>query len=303
MPGGVWSAVTIASRIVSASEAGGLLRLETMALKIFGRGDRPKGWFERKLRRECVDAALSRLAVSKGGASDDPAAWLGYVLIGAPPSLAPRLRTAGTGVIPKARNAGVGSQLVSAAARVAARAGASALQIPAEDSAEAYYDRLGFTGRRRVATLFAFGRGTQTPMRFGDPRPWTPSGFAQGATAQPSLRSIEGATREFWTLTDGASRTTIDLGAGVAHATLEGVAVVLHRVLIRGESDAADAVDGIRDRIAARTPLLLTGVNTSPRDKADAELFRSLLHRGWSVAQRSVLMERTLGAFTAAGAP
>lgn len=270
-------------RIVSAAEAGDLARLESLARRIFGQGDRAAGWFTRKLSRERVDPELSRLAVD--GDIDDPAAWQGYILVGTPPSLHPVARTAGTGVVPEARGFGLGPQLVESAARHVALKGFAGLRLGAKEDLEGFYLRLGFEPIQTDSTILSFGRGADASIEFGSSAVW----FSRRE------RTVAQWLEEAWTDTSAIDRTEIVLPCGRnqlrALISREGQALVAHRIAVNGPAspaEVAETLEALRDRVASGVPLLLLGVN--PR----GPVIRIMLDLGWSEVQRIRWMERDL---------
>jgi GNAT superfamily N-acetyltransferase len=262
-----------AARVIPAAMVGDPLRLASLVARVFGEGDRPAGWFARKLARERVDLALSQLAID--GDAEDPGAWLGYVLVGAPPSLGGRARTGGTGVIPTARGRGIGSMLLSAA-RAAARArGISALQIVAEHGRQGFYEKAGFVPVRGWDNVLAFARG----------------GAAAPAPAARGWHEVVGSERAAWSpeawevAHEAATWSSPD---ATIHASREGTATILHRLCARDDASARAAVATLLDRLPAATPVVVPGVDPV------SSITQMLSMLGFVTVQRATLMEVTL---------
>lgn len=259
-----------------ADDLAELLALEPVARGIFGEGDRPAGWFARKLRRERVDPRLTVLACRR----DDPARVVGYALLGAPPSLPGVARCAGLGLLPAARGAGLGRRLVDVARRHAAAAGLREVHVLADTISRPFYAALGFADRVDARTLLAHAHGPPAAP-LPPPRPWDP----------PRMRPVAGWLREAWEGTDDPLRTTLALALrgerhALAHVSREGRAFLVQRLLLADDAapgDAALAADRLRVQLPAGAPVLLYGV-------ADPPLVDSLQRRGWSIAQASTVM-------------
>jgi GNAT superfamily N-acetyltransferase len=271
------------ARTITAAELGDPGRLEVLARRVFGDGDRPAGWFPRKLRRDQVDPRLSPVAVEEGADPHDPAAWLGYVLVGTPPSLRGAVRTAGTGVVPTARGRGLGGLLLAAAAELAARAGYRRMQILAEAEVASFYVRHGFSLAMPTVTALAFARGTvYGPL--DPPPPWR--------VCRPGEHEPVAWLPEAWEGTELAARRGLawDTAHGRVTAWLsrEGVAWLVQR-LVAPASEALPALaDGILQRLPAGAPVLL------PLLPAAAPVTRELLAAGFVAAQQGTLLDRSL---------
>ncbi len=262
--------------IVAAAAVGSIDRLEPLARRIFGDGDRPAGWFRRKLERECVDPSLSRVLHRDDARADDPRGWLGYALVGTPPSLPGIARTAGIGLVPDARGRGLGRALVEALVEVARAAACTRVCIPAEASTAPFYARLGFREHRRVQTLLHFGCGANTQL--DPPTAWDERD--DGIVVNAWLR-------EAWERTDPALRGTAHVGGSTFLLAREGIAIACHRSIVdRGctPSDAAASFDALRNRVRDGTPLIVVhGDAVSP--------ITPMLHdRGWVAVQHGVSM-------------
>jgi GNAT superfamily N-acetyltransferase len=268
-------------RVVSAQQLGSLARLEPLARRVFGDGRRVSGWFDRKLRRESVDAALSRVAIA-GPKTDDPGAWIGYVLVGTPSSLRPAARTAGTGVVERWRGRGVGTRLLQDVARACAAAGHPSLELLAEEDRIPFYQRAGFELRRRCVTVEGRGRGASTALA------------PPGAWDRPGLVELAAWLPETWAGTPEHERASVTVEhqgvSACAHVTREGHAWVAHRVLASTAtpSRAAAAVSGLLSCFGNDTPVMLFGLD--PVSSITDELWL----RGWRAAQRCALLERSL---------
>lgn len=263
-----------------AASVGDLSRLEPLARRIFGAGDRPEGWFVRKLHRECVDPELSRLA--HDGDPSRPASWLGYVLVGTPPSEHPCVRTAGTGVVPEARGRGIGSQLLADAFAAARAAGFAAVRLPAAPERVPFYRRLGFRERRTELTLLTFGRGT-APPETGSHAAWAHAGEHVFSAWLP----------EAWLHTPSFARSELELHGVRILLSREGRAHVAMRVAWTGDRPIPDVTRALAEapwHVETGAPFLLHALDpTHP-------VTTSLLEHGFSVVQRTIVLERDLTA-------
>ena len=73
--------------LIPGRDVGELTRLQPLAERAFGGGDRPDGWFSRKLLREAIDPDLTVVAVDRSLPAvgpGDPSPWCGYLLVGRP---------------------------------------------------------------------------------------------------------------------------------------------------------------------------------------------------------------------------
>lgn len=265
--------------IVPLAGLGDPRTLEPLVRRVFGDGDRPRGWFARKLRRECVDPALSLVAHQRG----TPGARLGYVLVGRPPSRHPTARTAGTGVVPDARGRGIATALLTAAVRRSRDAGLVGLELHADRRAAAFYPRHGFVARHSTVTALRFGDGDGPPpgARLDD-RPSTPS--------PGQIRWVHWSI-EAWGGTPAEHRFVVHIagaaGAVTAWLSREGRAWLVQSMVAPANVPLSVAANAIAHRIPSGDPLLLAA---RPDDDATATLFDA----GWTAAQRGVLFERRL---------
>jgi GNAT superfamily N-acetyltransferase len=278
----------VTASIVPTSAIGGPARLEALAVRVFGSGDRPCGWFERKLRRERVDAELSMVAARDTAELTDPAAWLGYVLVGRPACLPGVARTAGTGVVSEAHGRGIGADLVRAVRARAGAAGLHTVRTLASAAARPFYERMGFSCVREVTTLLAFGRGRAAEFVHG-PEPWTPADVVPGQTHVEACAWLEDA----WVGTEAHLRHTLSIDAGGelpgwVHLSREGLALLAHRVLVPWcgpEEDALRAfARGLLEHVPEGRPVMIFGLD--PRASATA----ALLADGWSAVQHGAVM-------------
>lgn len=269
--------------MIIAAELGDVGRLEVLVRRVFGAGDRPAGWFERKLRREHVDPRLSPVAVAAGGDPHDPAAWLGYVLVGTPPSLGDAVRTAGTGVVPPARGRGIGGRLLAAAMEATRGAGYRRMQILAQAEVEPFYARHGFAEARPTVTALAFARGPAAAPA-APPRSWR--------ALAPGEREVVTWLPEAWEGTEVAARRGLAWdgahGRVTAWLSREGAAWLVQRLVAPAGEALAALAEAILPRLPAGAPVLL------PLLPADAPATRELLGAGWVAAQRGALLERSL---------
>lgn len=270
-------------RMITAAELGDPGRLEELARRVFGDGDRPAGWFDRKLRREHVDLRLSPVAVAAGADPHDPAAWLGYVLVGAPSSLGDAVRTAGTGVVEPARGRGLGGRLLAAAMERSRDAGYRSMQILAEAQAVPFYARHGFAMVTPTVTALAFARGGELEPE-PPPRSWR--------ALRPGEHEPVAWLPEAWEGTEPPARHGLSWDAAHGRVTAwlsrEGTAWLVQRlVAASGEAPTALA-EAILQRLPAGAPVLL------PLLPADAPATRELLAAGWVAAQRGALLQRSL---------
>jgi GNAT superfamily N-acetyltransferase len=258
---------------------GDAARLEALARSVFGHGQRPDGWFTRKLHRECVVHSRS-IVVSRSRDPGDAAGWVGYGLLGRPPSLGTTARTAGIGLDAAWRGRGLGQRLVHGLITQARHDDADALLIPSSTDARLFYERCGLKPAEVTHTLLAFGRGASI-----DPtvEPW------DAATPGP-MRS--GWFREAWEHTDARSTARVRGGRDRFDVSFEGTAHVAMRwTSIDGSPDGPQAW---LQTVPAGTPALLHEL------PADAPVLRRLLDADWTVVQTTIAM-RTAWANSTAG--
>lgn len=245
-------------RIASAAEIGGAARLEGVWLRAFGAGDRPLGWFARKLARERVDDELSQVAIATDGDPRSPRSWLGFVLAGRLPSQGDVVRTAGTAVVREARGRGVGALLLHALQAAAARAGSDKVQLVADATAIHYYERLGFVRIRDVATLRIDATGAAGPL----PPPLT---WDEATAALAPSRQLSAWTPEAWEgSTDRhalALRSAAGRRIGLALASREGGAWLVHRWLADPRATAPALVAALAASLPAASPILVPHVD------------------------------------------
>ncbi len=228
-----------------------LADLEPLVLRIFGAGDRLPGWFRRKLARESVDPACSSLAFGPG---DE---LVGYLLVGAEPGPPePTAHCAGLGVLPQHRGRGLGPALV-ACSIAAARRRAAALHALAEPPLRGFYERLGFHPLAANHTLQTSGLGRRD-LDLGEhpPAAWPLPG-----------RAVASWRAGTWSRTPTAQAATVQLEHGAAHLSREGQAILVQRLCIDADHDDTSAativaLEALRQRFAATTPILLYGCDT-----------------------------------------
>lgn len=253
-------------------------RLEPLARAVFGDGQRPRGWFERKLARECVVPDRS-LVVSLSPDASDADAWVGYGLLGRPPSLGSTARTAGIGLKPASRGTGIGRRLVRELLAQARLDGADGAVIPASTASRAFYERCGLVPREVTHTLLAFGRGTAAP---NVDESW------DAATPGPTQ---SGWFREAWEQTRARTTTRVRGGRDRFDVSFEGTAHVAMRW-----TSADGLPDGARQwlqTVPAGAPALLHAV------PADAPFLSGLLEEDWTVVQTTVAMRASWANSTA----
>jgi GNAT superfamily N-acetyltransferase len=274
--------------MIVAAELGDLGQLEGLARRVFGEGDRAAGWFHRKLRREHVDPRLSPVAVRADADASDPHAWLGYVLVGTPPSLGDAVRTAGTGVLPSVRGQGVGGQLLQAAARLAKGAGYRRMELLAEASVVPFYVRHGFVPVLATVTALAFGRGPVAVPAPAPPLPWRALGVGEHeavAWLPEAWDGTELAARH------GLSWTITRRGGGgpvTAWLSREGIAWLVQRLVAPLGVALPSLAAELLARLPAGAPVLL------PFLPATATATVELLDAGWNASQRGMLLDRPL---------
>jgi len=238
------------SRVLLAADVNlELADLEPLVRRIFGAGDRPPGWFPRKLAREGVGPTCSSLAFGPG---DE---LLGYLLVGDDPDLPgpPTAHCAGLGVLPQHRGRGLGPALVACSV-AAARRRAAALHALAEPPLRGFYERLGFHPLAARHTLQTSGLGRRDlDLADHPPAAWPLPGH--------TVASWRAGT---WSRTPTAQAATIPLERGAAHLSREGRAILVQRLCIDADDDNATlvALESLRRRFATTTPILLYGCDT-----------------------------------------
>lgn len=262
-------------RRVPVERVGDPVGLEPLARAVFGQGQRPQGWFEQKLRRECVVPARSVL-LTQSQDPTDPDAWVGYGLVGRPPSLGAWARTAGIGLIPGWRGKGLGAALVQSLQDAARQDGAEGLLIPASPGAAPFYARCGLSRHNTTHTLRANGAGREVPVQ--GPEPWD-------SPCPGPMRS--GWFAEAWERTSPSARQTLRLrdGADRFDVSMEGSA----RVALRWTS-LEGGTEGPRAWLRAMSPGTPALLHDIP---AAAPELPALLEGGWSVAQTTITMLQT----------
>jgi len=142
---------------IREAEPDELPSLEALVTAVFGAGDRPRGWFERKLAREVVAPALSKIAVDHRGRR------IGFLLASAPASLPGVARLVSLGVLPTSRHHGVGRALIEAATTTAAAAGLRSMTALAEADRRSFYVDTGFSPEEVLWTLLAPQGSAESP--------------------------------------------------------------------------------------------------------------------------------------------
>ena len=257
-------------------------RLVTVAEAVFGSGDRPEGWFARKLRRECVDTSLSPVAVDPARDPDDVSGWLGYVLVGTPPSLGSAVRTAGTAVIERARGRGIGGALLSRAGFMAAAAGYGELQLLSAPQRVPFYVRHGLSVAGERVTWVRPSCGP-TDVALPAPAAWNGPSGAAITVAHILVQWLP----EAWAHTETALRHTVVLPAGgFAHVSYEGRGLLVHRLVAGG--DPAVALQSLLVALPGGRPVMLPLVDRV------STITCALEDRGWHPIQAATLLSRRL---------
>lgn len=298
-----------------------LPRLERLARRVFGDGDRPPGWLARKLAREAVDPHLSALALaldepdptdtSPAPREHDPTD-ISLAGPGQPdPTDIPRAgpaadidlshvpedRLAGYLLVgreagdPLAHSAGVG--LVPAARGHGH--GAALLAACAEALAGA-----GLTGLRVLAEpareRWYARRGLRvvarrvTLLAFGTGRSAPVPGAMQPWSTDPAAVELCAWRPGVWRRTAADAAATLDLGAGaLAHVSREGAAILVHRLTAPPGGDPRDVVAALLARVDRGAPVLLYGCD------AVSSITASLERLGLTAAQRFAEMDLSLG--------
>jgi predicted N-acetyltransferase YhbS len=255
--------------IVPARDVGELADLKPVAETIFGPGDRPAGWFERKLSREAVDPDLSVVATIAGRP-------YGYVLVGRP--YAQTARTAGVGVAPELRGRGIGRALLETAGKRAKSAGFSALRSLAEPERQSFYEAAGFVVRRTNHSLLNFSTGDA--REGAPPLDWDDLGDC--------IHEVCAWMKVAWHRTPQPSRFTLRVeDAAVAHVSVEGDAFLVQRLTVKPQrrNEANEILTRLLASLPAPKPVLLYGCNVV------SSITQSLIGAGWSVAQTASVVE------------
>ncbi|TPV92451.1 MAG: GNAT family N-acetyltransferase [Myxococcales bacterium FL481] len=305
-------------------------QVQRLAERVFGSGDRPRGWFARKLQRECIDNDMSFVAADTRGvplqtACEDPQGWYGMVLVNAPPSRPGMAHCVTLGVLRHLQGRGVGARLMDAAVTQARRAGLRRMQALVEPALVAYYQSLGFTSQRVVRTMLAFGRGSTGATTNGGPERASPEYQASGPTPAASqglgdtaspetdarglgngvdsakgepwspddlVHHVElcGWLAEAWERTPPDDRLTLRGPLWCAHTSREGKSRLVHRLLV------ARDVDRAKVQVTATEELLDAVAAGEPvlMYGCDAKLAQSLSTRGWATVQTGTEVERDL---------
>ena len=253
-------------------------RLEPLARAVFGDGQRPDGWFARKLWRECVVPDRS-LVASRSVDPEETDAWLGYGLLGRPPSLGTTARTAGIGLRADWRGRGVGRDLVRGLLAQARLDGADSMLIPASDEARGFYQRCGLEPGAVTHTLLAFGRGTAAAHV---DESWD-------APSPGPRRS--GWFREAWERTLPRTTTRVRDGRDRFDVSFEGTAHVAMRWT---------SADGMPEGPGAWLHTVPTGAPALLHEvPADAPFLSGLLNADWTVVQTTTAMQAAWAKSTA----
>jgi GNAT superfamily N-acetyltransferase len=253
----------------------GLAGLEPLFEETHGGGARNPGWLPIKLKRECVDLNASCVVRTVATDASEPM-WLGFALVGTPPSLAPCARMSGMGVVPLYRGRGLARRML-AHIQCTLPATHYELRCLSEPRNRNMYTHLGFRESHNIATLLHFGAGSDTALR--DPNDASPG----------SGEVISQWLDETWTHSPAASKQVWETDDGRAYLTQEGCSLLVHRFELANTSEierGALVLDGLRLSVKQGTPVLVYGWPDDP------DALRSVDLRGWQVAQRACVMVR-----------
>ncbi len=223
-------------------------RLEHVFVRCFANKARPAGWFRHKLVRECVEGCVS-VTAAPGSQRDD---LIGFVLAGRPPSCAPFVRTAGTGVLPSWRGRGVARALLDALVCNARTHQAGGIWLLAERELEAFYLHHGFHARTRRTHWLRPATATFAPPRpYDEPSPgWHDAAYGCELAAW---------LQEAWqhTAYPRFVRTANGLRALVAH---EPTAMVVHRLNASHSAPTQTAAQHLFATLPNAPAVLVAGV-------------------------------------------
>ncbi len=269
-------------RVVSAASIGALAALQPLAEQVFGAAARHPTWFRRKLVRECIDPALSQVAIRDDAPPGDPRGWIGYILVGRPPSGLPGARAAGAGVLAPWRRRGVGTALLDAAATDAAAHGARILELSAQRELESFYVDRAFAVQQRVTTLLSFARGPGL------------GATAAGLDADDGRIELHGFLPEAWSRSPPDERSVVRTTVpGVVHwLCREAQAIAVHRTTIARAAAGTDAAcrsfAALLEAMPSPTPVLALAMPEV------SSITASLRDAGWTDIQRSTVVHRRL---------
>ncbi len=253
----------------------GLAGLEPLFERTHGGGARNPGWLPIKLKRECVDLNASCVVRAPSAGDRDPT-WLGFALVGTPPSLAPCARMSGMGVVPRYRGRGLARRML-AHIQGALPSTHDKLRCLSEPRNRSMYAHLGFQESHHIATLLHFGAGSNTAL-------------ADPLDARPGRGEIIAQwLDETWVHSPVESKRLWETEDGRAYLTREGCSLLVHRFELADTSEierGALILDQLRASVERDTPVLVYGWPDDP------DALRSVERRGWQVAQRACVMVR-----------
>lgn len=253
----------------------GLAGLEPLFEQTHGSAPRNSGWLPIKLKRECVDLNAS-CVVRTVATSERAPTWLGFALVGTPPSLAPCARMSGMGVVPRYRGRGLARRMLAHIQRTLP-ATHYRLRCLSEPHNRSMYTHLGFQASHHIATLLHFGAGDDTSL--------TPPQEVRHAHGEVISQWLD----ETWAHSPVESRRVWETEEGRAYLTHEGCSLLVHRFELADSSElerGALILDQLRANVRRNTPVLVYGWPDDP------DALRAVDRRGWQVAQRACVMVR-----------